>query len=118
MQGYYLETCPKMRYKAEFHPSELLCMRTYAWVPLCVAVPAIQEDDHCTIGQVGSWASAHMSPALLDLLYSSLYKHPARLSQQQSTVVRFAYSRAHTTTSLALVSCGWAYLLFAAIKCC
>ena len=68
MQGYYLETCPKMRYKAEFHPSELLCMRTYAWVPLCVAVPAIQEDGHCTIGQVGSWASAHMSPALLDLL--------------------------------------------------
>ena len=80
MQGYYLETCPKMRYKAEFQPSELLCMRTYAWVPLCSAVPAIQDDAHCTIGQVSSLAPAHMYLALLDLFYCLLYKHLSRLS--------------------------------------
>ncbi len=52
MQGYFLETCPKMRYKADFHPSELLCMRTYAWVPLPIALPALKADSHCAIGLV------------------------------------------------------------------
>ena len=101
MQGYYLDTCPKMRYKAEFQPSELLCMRTYAWVPLCSAVPAIQDDAHCAIGQVSSWASAHMSPALSALFYCLLYEHLSRFPRQQSAVLRFAYSRAHMTTSAA-----------------
>lgn len=30
--GYYIESCPKMRYKADYHPSELLCPTTYQWV--------------------------------------------------------------------------------------
>jgi len=30
--GYYIESCPKMRYKAEYKPSELLCPVTYKWV--------------------------------------------------------------------------------------
>jgi arginine-tRNA-protein transferase len=25
--GYYIHTCPKMRYKAEYQPSDLLCPR-------------------------------------------------------------------------------------------
>ncbi|KAK6053328.1 hypothetical protein COOONC_09169 [Cooperia oncophora] len=30
--GYYIITCPKMRYKGSFRPSELLCDRTFQWV--------------------------------------------------------------------------------------
>jgi arginine-tRNA-protein transferase len=30
--GYYIESCPKMRDKAEYKPSELLCPTTYKWV--------------------------------------------------------------------------------------
>jgi arginine-tRNA-protein transferase len=30
--GYYIESCPKMRYKADYHPSELLCPTTHQWV--------------------------------------------------------------------------------------
>ena len=30
--GYYIESCPKMRYKMEYHPSELLCPTHYQWV--------------------------------------------------------------------------------------
>ena len=30
--GYYIESCPKMRYKADYHPSEVLCPTTYHWV--------------------------------------------------------------------------------------
>ena len=30
--GYYIHSCPKMKYKARFAPSDLLCPVTYDWV--------------------------------------------------------------------------------------
>jgi arginine-tRNA-protein transferase len=30
--GYYIHTCAKMRYKAQYKPSELACPFTYKWV--------------------------------------------------------------------------------------
>jgi arginine-tRNA-protein transferase len=30
--GYYIESCQKMRYKAEYKPSQLLCPKFYKWV--------------------------------------------------------------------------------------
>ncbi|KAJ3188773.1 Arginyl-tRNA--protein transferase 1 [Gaertneriomyces sp. JEL0708] len=36
--GYYIHSCSKMRYKANFNPSDLLCPKTYAWVPTSDAV--------------------------------------------------------------------------------
>ncbi|VDM17493.1 unnamed protein product [Hydatigera taeniaeformis] len=32
--GYYIHSCVKMRYKALFSPSYLLCPETYVWVPI------------------------------------------------------------------------------------
>ncbi|VDK41304.1 unnamed protein product [Taenia asiatica] len=32
--GYYIHSCAKMRYKALYSPSFLLCPETYVWVPL------------------------------------------------------------------------------------
>ncbi|VDK31142.1 unnamed protein product [Gongylonema pulchrum] len=32
--GYYIHSCAKMRYKGRFHPSDLLCDRSFTWVPL------------------------------------------------------------------------------------
>lgn len=32
--GYYIHECPKMRYKAEYRPSELKCAVTGKWTPL------------------------------------------------------------------------------------
>ena len=32
--GYFIETCQKMRYKAEYLPSELLCPQKCIWVPV------------------------------------------------------------------------------------
>ena len=29
--GYYIHSCPKMRYKAKMSPSYLLCPETYEW---------------------------------------------------------------------------------------
>lgn len=30
--GYYIQSCPKMRYKGKFQPSELLCDKSFEWV--------------------------------------------------------------------------------------
>uniref|UniRef100_A0A158Q7V2 arginyltransferase n=1 Tax=Elaeophora elaphi TaxID=1147741 RepID=A0A158Q7V2_9BILA len=32
--GFYIHSCQKMRYKQRFHPSHLLCDRSFTWVPL------------------------------------------------------------------------------------
>lgn len=32
--GFYIHSCPKMRYKGELIPSFLLCPETYTWVSL------------------------------------------------------------------------------------
>jgi Arginine-tRNA-protein transferase, C terminus len=48
--GYYIESCPKMNYKGDYHPSELLCPTTYKWVDAEVAKAIIQKDSpehHC-----------------------------------------------------------------------
>jgi hypothetical protein len=38
--GYYIHTCPKMAYKAEYAPSELLCPQRQVWVGLDATVRA------------------------------------------------------------------------------
>lgn len=37
--GFYIHTCPKMRYKARMQPSKLLCPETYVWCDIepCLA---------------------------------------------------------------------------------
>ncbi|KAK7305857.1 hypothetical protein VNO77_43769 [Canavalia gladiata] len=35
--GYYIHSCSKMRYKAAYRPSELLCPLRYEWVPFDIA---------------------------------------------------------------------------------
>lgn len=48
--GYYIESCTKMRYKAEYRPSELLCPTTYRWVPATLAqriLPLLSPVQHC-----------------------------------------------------------------------
>ncbi|XP_077540280.1 arginyltransferase 1 isoform X4 [Haemaphysalis longicornis] len=32
--GFYIHTCPKMRYKGNYSPSRLLCPETYTWHPI------------------------------------------------------------------------------------
>ncbi|KAK9796636.1 hypothetical protein WJX73_005826 [Symbiochloris irregularis] len=39
--GFYIHSCPKMRYKAEYRPSQLLCPQTFTFVPLEPALLAL-----------------------------------------------------------------------------
>ncbi|UYV77284.1 hypothetical protein LAZ67_15000336 [Cordylochernes scorpioides] len=39
--GFYIHSCPKMRYKGQFHPSYLLCPETYIWRPILECLPLL-----------------------------------------------------------------------------
>ncbi|KAJ4969680.1 hypothetical protein NE237_002779 [Protea cynaroides] len=41
--GYYIHSCSKMRYKAAYCPSELLCPLRYQWVPFDIASPLLDK---------------------------------------------------------------------------
>jgi arginine-tRNA-protein transferase len=40
--GYYIQSCAKMRYKAEYQPSELLCPKFFRWVDATKAMKKLE----------------------------------------------------------------------------
>jgi hypothetical protein len=63
--GYYVHSCPKMRYKAEYAPSDLRCPVTGAWVPLTAesGVLAKLDADHRGALADDATAAAHRAQA-------------------------------------------------------
>ena len=47
--GFYVHQCPKMRYKGDYHPSDLLCPVTRRWVPLSSAVPKLDANKYAQL---------------------------------------------------------------------
>ncbi|KAJ6772637.1 ARGINYL-TRNA--PROTEIN TRANSFERASE 2 [Salix koriyanagi] len=47
--GYYIHSCSKMRYKAAYCPSELLCPLRYQWVPFDVAQPLLDRKPYVVL---------------------------------------------------------------------
>ena len=39
-----IHTCPKMKYKGEYFPSELLAERSERWVPLTECIPSLESN--------------------------------------------------------------------------
>ncbi|GAB1602313.1 arginyl-tRNA--protein transferase 1-like isoform X3 [Argonauta hians] len=44
--GYYIHSCPKMRYKGQYFPSFLLCPETYHWYPIEKCRPKLNENKY------------------------------------------------------------------------
>jgi len=44
--GFYIHSCQKMKYKAEYRPSELLCPQSYSWVDLNKCVPLLNASKY------------------------------------------------------------------------
>lgn len=47
--GYYVHSCPKMRYKGDYAPSQLRCPYTGVWVPLADAAPLLDADKYAVL---------------------------------------------------------------------
>ncbi|KAE8590141.1 hypothetical protein XENTR_v10017960 [Xenopus tropicalis] len=44
--GFYIHTCPKMRYKGQYKPSDLLCPETYTWQPIEKCLPLLERSKY------------------------------------------------------------------------
>ncbi|XP_073690668.1 arginyl-tRNA--protein transferase 1 [Garra rufa] len=63
--GFYVHSCPKMRYKGQYRPSDLLCPETYTWVSIERCIPRLdisaysrlnenaQAGDACALKELG-----------------------------------------------------------------
>ncbi|XP_073009915.1 arginyl-tRNA--protein transferase 2-like isoform X2 [Typha latifolia] len=47
--GYYIHSCSKMRYKAAYQPSELLCPVHYKWVQYDIAKPLLDRNSYVVL---------------------------------------------------------------------
>ncbi|KAJ8764118.1 hypothetical protein K2173_005024 [Erythroxylum novogranatense] len=47
--GYYIHSCSKMRYKAAYRPSELLCPLRYQWVSFEIARPLLDRKPYVVL---------------------------------------------------------------------
>ncbi|XP_010423441.1 PREDICTED: arginyl-tRNA--protein transferase 1-like isoform X4 [Camelina sativa] len=52
--GYYIHSCNKMRYKAAYRPSELLCPLRFQWVPFEVARPMLDKKPYVILSDIAS----------------------------------------------------------------
>ncbi|XP_034040227.1 arginyl-tRNA--protein transferase 1 isoform X1 [Thalassophryne amazonica] len=62
--GFYIHSCPKMRYKGQFRPSDLLCPETYIWMPIECCTPIL---DHSHYGRFNQDPDAGDACALKDV---------------------------------------------------
>lgn len=51
--GYYIHTCSKMRYKAQYYPSFLLCPETYTWHPIEKCLPKLDQNKYARFAPEG-----------------------------------------------------------------
>jgi arginine-tRNA-protein transferase len=49
--GFYIHSCPKMRYKAQYHPSLLLCPEEYTWHDAQSCVPLLDVAKYSRLSQ-------------------------------------------------------------------
>jgi len=47
--GFYIHSCPKMRYKGQYNPSSLLCPQTFAWVDVRACIGLLDKSKYCRL---------------------------------------------------------------------
>ncbi|XP_072533593.1 arginyl-tRNA--protein transferase 1 isoform X3 [Salminus brasiliensis] len=62
--GFYIHSCPKMRYKGQYKPSDLLCPETYMWMPIERCIPRLETSAYARLNED---AQAGDARALKDL---------------------------------------------------
>lgn len=49
--GFYIHSCPKMKYKGQYTPSKLLCPASYTWHPIERCRPLLDANKYCMFDQ-------------------------------------------------------------------
>ncbi|XP_029676856.1 arginyl-tRNA--protein transferase 1 isoform X2 [Formica exsecta] len=85
--GFYIHTCPKMRYKAKMRPSKLLCPQTYVW---CDVEPCLIKLDNEKYSRLNDDSNAIDEDGIIDIrevliLYKRIAMPYKRYREQQKT---------------------------------
>ncbi|XP_036278881.1 arginyl-tRNA--protein transferase 1 isoform X10 [Pipistrellus kuhlii] len=96
--GFYIHSCPKMKYKGHYRPSDLLCPETYVWVPIEQCLPSLENSKYCRFNQDPEAADEGGStdPDRLQVLYKKsilpygVFKRQQREPGEEAAVLQYA----------------------------
>ena len=49
--GFYVHSCPKMKYKGQYSPSYLACPETYSWIPIEKCAPKLDVEKYSRLDE-------------------------------------------------------------------
>ena len=74
--GFYIHSCPKMRYKSQYHPSFLLCPETYEWIEANKCASKLDKNKYSRFHDIGDSDAKLRSPIANELnSVHVLHKH-------------------------------------------
>nr|XP_045005450.1 arginyl-tRNA--protein transferase 1 isoform X4 [Jaculus jaculus] len=96
--GFYIHSCPKMRYKGQYRPSDLLCPETYVWVPIEQCLPSLENSKYCRFNQdpQAEDEGGSKEPDRLQVFYKKsimpyrVYKSHHKDPSEEATVLQYA----------------------------
>ncbi|ELR60396.1 Arginyl-tRNA--protein transferase 1, partial [Bos mutus] len=96
--GFYIHSCPKMKYKGQYRPSDLLCPETYVWVPIEQCLPSLEKSKYCRFNQDPEAVDEGRSkePDRLQVFYKKaimpygVYKQQQRDPSEAAAVLQYA----------------------------
>ncbi|XP_053524374.1 arginyl-tRNA--protein transferase 1 isoform X8 [Artibeus jamaicensis] len=96
--GFYIHSCPKMKYKGHYRPSDLLCPETYVWVPIEQCLPALENSKYCRFNQDPKAVDEGRSqePDRVQVFYRKaimpygVYKKQRRDASEEADVLQYA----------------------------
>lgn len=71
--GYYIHSCSKMRYKAAYRPSELLCPLRYQWVPYDIAKQLLDRRKYVSLSD---FSALQNEDSLLPNVFDNILEEP------------------------------------------
>ncbi|KAL3650253.1 hypothetical protein CASFOL_006656 [Castilleja foliolosa] len=83
--GYYIHSCSKMRYKAAYRPSELLCPLRFQWVRYDIAKPLLDRRKYVVLSDYATLQDGEPFP--LDVGVSQMDEQHNEFAQEASNDV-------------------------------
>lgn len=95
--GFYIHSCPKMRYKGQFRPSFLLCPRLYTWHMFDKCIQKLDNEKYSIFNEAESIdVEDTVRTDNIPVLYSgtvmtySIYKRMRNVGNQDELITEYA----------------------------
>ncbi|XP_076444950.1 arginyl-tRNA--protein transferase 1-like [Babylonia areolata] len=95
--GFYIHSCPKMRYKGQYFPSYLVCPEAYTWVPIERCVPKLNAAPYARLddsGKVDPDGNVNLDQVLVlhdgEAMLYEVYRFVKKNTRDQKEVKEYA----------------------------